>query len=192
MATEATYLVLADQGITTSTGLHQRASTVWLSDLDDAEGRLERLGMILPTGERSKPPAGRTRDGNPGWIDAAYFTGQDTIEAKALDALAELPEGRQAALGDAPVSAPDDAALNDAIAASPAAEAAGPIAADADGAAVVALPVPAVIRFVKAHPDRAGDVLRAEQRRAKTRASVVAAVKEIARRPTADAGKKGN
>jgi hypothetical protein len=188
MANEATFLVLADQGISTSTGRHAKGATVWASDLDDQAGHLERLALIIGTGVESKPPAGRNHDGDPGWIDAAYFVGNEGIEAKTLDVLAELPEARQAAVDEPQL--PVDATLNDAIAASPAADTAAPIAADADAAAVVALPVPAVIRFAKDHPERAGEVLRAEQRRAKPRASVVAAIQELTHRP-AGKGKKG-
>ena len=74
MAAEATYLVTADQGISTSTGRHAKGETVWLSDVEDEPGsstRLERLGLIVATGAASTPPKGRGSDGVPDWVDAA-------------------------------------------------------------------------------------------------------------------------
>lgn len=163
MAKEATYLVLAPEGITTGAGHHPTGTKVYDSDLDGSGPKLQQIGLIVRTAEDEEPPARRSRPGVPGWNEVGVTNSPADTEPGDDSALPETNLANRAALTPdvlADVADPTD------------------LHGDAEAAAVVALPAPAVLRFTRQHPERLQDVMTAELSRARPRQSVVQALRD--------------
>jgi hypothetical protein len=166
MAKEATYLVIAPQGISSGVGLHPAGTVVGESDLNGEGTRLQGMGLVVRTATDAEPVTHRSYPGVPDWNDVP-------------STVVQPPAPEPPAPGDSlPEHAPENAPYRPPVtaeqfaAAAPATE----LHPDADAKAISAQAAPAVLRFVEQHPARLDDVLAAELH-GKNRVSVVEALR---------------